>query len=188
MGDSLDAQTLARILGGQAYGNRVSAPGPGHSPKDRSMSIRIVPEAADGFVVYSFGGNNHEDCRDYINAKLGRSPWSPPEYTNRGSDFAFKRKRRAILKNSVCSTTRSPPKTYNDWSLIQDGYQQTAIYDYTTLAGELLYQVVRYEHPTEKKTFRQRRPDGKGGWYADAGKRKVLYRWPALARAEGRYS
>lgn len=33
-------------------------------------------------------------------------------------------------------------------------------YDYTDSQGELIYQVVRYE----PKDFRQRRPDGKGGW------------------------
>jgi hypothetical protein len=35
-----------------------------------------------------------------------------------------------------------------------------AAYDYTDEAGKLLYQVVRYD----PKDFRQRRPDGKGGW------------------------
>jgi len=35
-----------------------------------------------------------------------------------------------------------------------------ASYDYRDAAGELLFQVLRYE----PKTFRQRRPDGKGGW------------------------
>jgi putative DNA primase/helicase len=35
-----------------------------------------------------------------------------------------------------------------------------AIYDYELLDGTLAYQVVRYK----PKTFRQRRPDGKGGW------------------------
>lgn len=34
------------------------------------------------------------------------------------------------------------------------------VYDYISADGELVYQVVRYE----PKTFRQRRPDGNGGW------------------------
>lgn len=54
-------------------------------------------------------------------------------------------------------------------------------YDYTDEAGELLYQVVRYE----PKGFRQRRPDGQGGWIWDAkGVRKVLYRLPAVLAAK----
>lgn len=35
-----------------------------------------------------------------------------------------------------------------------------ATYDYTDEAGTLLYQSVRYD----PKDFKQRRPDGKGGW------------------------
>lgn len=36
----------------------------------------------------------------------------------------------------------------------------TNTYDYTDAEGKLLYQVVRYQ----PKNFKQRRPDGKGGW------------------------
>lgn len=59
-----------------------------------------------------------------------------------------------------------------------------ATYDYFSADGEVLYQTVRYE----PKTFRQRRPDGKGGWvwslYEADGKtlaiQRVLYRLPWL--------
>lgn len=45
-------------------------------------------------------------------------------------------------------------------------------YDYTDENGNLVYQVVRF-HP---KDFRQRRPDGKGGWKWSLGDtRRVLY-------------
>jgi len=54
-------------------------------------------------------------------------------------------------------------------------------YDYRDEAGELLYQVQRFE----PKTFRQRRPDGKGGWtYSLKDTRRVLYQLPELTRAE----
>jgi hypothetical protein len=53
-----------------------------------------------------------------------------------------------------------------------------AAYDYTDDEGELLYQVVRLE----PKDFRQRRPDGKGGWTWSAGERRVLYRLPELVQ------
>ena len=46
-------------------------------------------------------------------------------------------------------------------------------YDYKDESGQLLYQVVRYE----PKDFRQRRPDGQGGWIWNLqGVRRVLYR------------
>ena len=49
----------------------------------------------------------------------------------------------------------------------------TATYDYADREGKLLFQVVRYE----PKTFRQRRPDGKGGWLWNLdGVDRPLYR------------
>jgi putative DNA primase/helicase len=53
-----------------------------------------------------------------------------------------------------------------------------ATYGYTDGAGELLYQVVRYE----PKAFKQRRPDEGFGWIWNLGDvRRVLYRLPHLA-------
>jgi hypothetical protein len=49
----------------------------------------------------------------------------------------------------------------------------TAEYDYLDECGELLFQVLRYE----PKTFKQRHPDGKGGWVWNLnGTRRVPYR------------
>jgi putative DNA primase/helicase len=53
-------------------------------------------------------------------------------------------------------------------------------YDYTDEMGELLYQVVRLRDP---KGFRQRRPDGNGGWIWRKGARQVLYHLPELLEA-----
>ncbi len=55
-----------------------------------------------------------------------------------------------------------------------------ATYDYRNAAGELLFQVVRFEG----KEFRQRRPDGNGGWLWKLGRTpRVLYRLPELMAA-----
>ena len=57
-----------------------------------------------------------------------------------------------------------------------------ARYDYTDEAGVLLFQVER----TDPKGFRQRRPDGKGGWiYSLEGVRRVLYRLPEVLKTSG---
>lgn len=55
-----------------------------------------------------------------------------------------------------------------------------ATYDYQTGAGELSYQVVRYE----PKDFRQRRPDGNGWIWNIAGLKRIPYHLPELAGAE----
>ena len=53
-------------------------------------------------------------------------------------------------------------------------------YPYQDESGEVLFEVVRYE----PKAFRQRRPDGKGGWIWNLdGVRRVPYRLPELLKA-----
>ena len=55
-----------------------------------------------------------------------------------------------------------------------------ATYDYTDAEGKLLYQVVRYEPNDKPKYFRQRRPDGNGGWIWKVAEQRVPYRWREL--------
>ena len=55
-----------------------------------------------------------------------------------------------------------------------------ATYDYKDEHDTLLFQVVRYDKP---KNFRQRRPDGKGGWTWNVnGVRHVIYQLPDVRR------
>jgi hypothetical protein len=63
---------LARIMGGDVTGrDSCNVPGPGHSPADRSLSIRIDPTDPLGFKVHSFAGDDWQVCRDYVAAALG---------------------------------------------------------------------------------------------------------------------
>lgn len=65
----------------------------------------------------------------------------------------------------------------------------TATYPYVDEAGEVLYEVLRFVGSDGRKDFRQRRPDGNGGWdWKLGGTRRVLYRLPDVlaAVAEGR--
>src|SRR5436305_7769264 len=56
----------------------------------------------------------------------------------------------------------------------------SATYDYRTADGELAYQVVRFD----PKDFRQRRPDGAGGWIWNLqGVDRILYRLPDVLAA-----
>jgi putative DNA primase/helicase len=59
----------------------------------------------------------------------------------------------------------------------QDRRDPVAVYKYRDEAGDLLFEVLRFE----PKDFRQRRPDGRGGyiWKLD-DTRRVLYRLPEL--------
>ena len=62
----------------------------------------------------------------------------------------------------------------------RNGREILTTYDYTDAGGALLYQVVRYA----PKDFRQRRPDGNGGWAWNLrGVDRVLYRLPKVVEA-----
>ena len=69
----LTLQQIARASGGEISGRQVKAPGPGHSPKDRSLSIKLDESTPDGFLVHSFAGDPR--CKDYVREKLGLPPW-----------------------------------------------------------------------------------------------------------------
>jgi putative DNA primase/helicase len=74
---NLSLQSIARALGGEVSGRRVRAPGPGHSPKDRSLAISISNDVPDGFVLHSFANDHWKDCRDYVRQKLNLPDWEP---------------------------------------------------------------------------------------------------------------
>lgn len=65
---------IARALGGQVMGRQVIAPGPGHSRRDRSLSVRLSEGSPDGFLVHSHAGDDWRLCRDHVAAALGLAP------------------------------------------------------------------------------------------------------------------
>ena len=72
---------IARALGGEAAGGQVLAPGPGHGPRDRSLSVRLSATAPDGFVAFSHAGDDWRECRDHVRDRLGwerRDERDPP--------------------------------------------------------------------------------------------------------------
>jgi hypothetical protein len=65
-------QEIARALGGDVVGRQVICPGPGHSPKDRSLSVTPSASDADGFVVNSFANDDWRECRAHVLDRLRR--------------------------------------------------------------------------------------------------------------------
>lgn len=79
----MDARSLARALGGEASGNSVLAPGPGHKPNDRSLSVKLDPSSPDGFVVHSFSPRNTvNECRDHVRKLANMEPFKPNGQAN----------------------------------------------------------------------------------------------------------
>jgi putative DNA primase/helicase len=75
---------IADALGGEVVGaNTVLCPGPGHSPCDRSLAVRLDATAPDGFLVYSHAGDDWRACRDHVRERLGLPAWEPGDEQRR---------------------------------------------------------------------------------------------------------
>src|SRR5262249_6888953 len=65
----IDLRRLALALGGETIGpHSVRAPGPRHSPQDRSLSVKIT---RNGPLVHSFAGDDWRACLDHVRARCG---------------------------------------------------------------------------------------------------------------------
>ncbi len=65
----------AELLGGEVRGDEILCPGPGHTERDRSLSVR--PSKDKGFITHSFAGDGCRECREHVRKKCGL-----PEPTN----------------------------------------------------------------------------------------------------------
>jgi RecA-family ATPase len=157
-----DLQTIARLLGGEVGGGQVRVPGPGHSATDRSLSIKLDDAAPDGFVVHSFSHDDPIICRDHVRERLGLPAFKPNGNDRaRASNDAVER----ALMDAVSSIDRPKAKV-------------VAQYDYRNADNTVAYQVLKYE----PKGFRQRRPNGGGGWIWKLDDHRVVYRLPDLVQ------
>src|SRR4051812_38353065 len=71
----LDTREIAAAMGGDVQGRAALVPGPGHSPRDRSLTVFPDPDDERGFRVHSFAGDDPIVCRDYVAEKLGLPRW-----------------------------------------------------------------------------------------------------------------
>jgi hypothetical protein len=142
----------------------------------------------------SIGGNDGVTAPiDIVTEKLGgvtRGMAKCPAHDDRNPSLSVTEgeDRRVLLKcHAGCRTEDVLAEIglrFEDVSPVGDRHEQTPriveVYDYTDEVGVLLYQSVRYE----PKDFRQRRPDGRGGWVWNlSGVRRVLYKLPQVIAA-----
>lgn len=73
----MNLRDIARALGGEVSGRQVLAPGPGHSPRDRSLAVRLSTSAPDGLLVFSHCGDDWRLCREHVGARLSFAPRRP---------------------------------------------------------------------------------------------------------------
>jgi putative DNA primase/helicase len=108
----LSLTRAAQLLGGELSGTQVICPGPGHSPSDRSLSVRFHSDAPDGFIVHSFAADSFLACRDHVRRRLGirrdhgdRFMATPPPRAQRTET------RRDIGALGIWSEARNPTGT-----------------------------------------------------------------------------
>jgi predicted P-loop ATPase len=106
-----------------------------------------------------------------------KGTWHNHEAGEGGGVLDFLRERKNLDKPDALDFLRErrflPPETIGGKPIV-------ATYGYHDEAGKLLFQVVRLD----PKDFRQRAPDGKGGWvWKMDGVRKVLYHLPRVLEA-----
>ncbi|MGY3240558.1 hypothetical protein ACVMAJ_007448 [Bradyrhizobium sp. USDA 4448] len=111
----LSLQQLAVALGGEVSGNQVRAPGPGHSPKDRSLCIKLEDSAPGGFLVYSHSGDNELACKDYVRERAGLGRWEPQKTGSGHNSIARMVSRHqgaAQVAAKPVAKAESPPAEY----------------------------------------------------------------------------
>jgi len=142
----IDARSLARALGGDVTSrDTVSAPGPGHSRKDRSLSIRLDSKAPDGFVIHSHSGDDWAACRDHVRERLGLPNWRPgqkrvtakPRHCTDGGDHGGDRVVPDARALEVWHAARDPRGTVVEAYLRSRGLE---------LPQEAAHQAIRF-HP-----------------------------------------
>jgi hypothetical protein len=169
----LSLTEIAKALGGKIYGREVRAPGPGHSKDDASLCV-MISDAGDDIVVKSFADDDPIACKDYVRERVGLPSWQPKGRRRGANGQSIDDEIDAVLapKKPTPEAKPTPEPEAKQW---------VCNYDYTDCDGNLLYQVQRFANP---KTFKQRRPNGKGGWIyikVFEGVSRVPYRWPELA-------
>jgi Toprim domain-containing protein len=110
----IDLRSLQRALGGEISGRQLLCPGPGHSPRDRSLAVRPSPDS-DGFVVHSHCGDDWTLCKDYVRQRLGLPAWQPGDGRDRRVDPS---RLKTFERAAVEAESERRPRTQEDLARI----------------------------------------------------------------------
>ena len=128
-------------FGGDISGrSTVIAPGPGHSRKDRSLSVKLSASSPDGFICFSHAGDDWRQCRDYVRGKRGSPPLRLCNGEHRRVIGTAPRQRRRTMGKRPCGCGGKPSTRVGRWSR---AYLKGRGVD---LPGEAAFEAIRF-HP-----------------------------------------
>jgi putative DNA primase/helicase len=110
-------------------------------------------------------------------ANVGGSTLELVAYSNGGLNGKLRGERffEVWRKAAALGIVPEAPPEKNETLAIRNTYL------YSDETGEQLFEVVRFDTEDKGRRFRERRPDGKGGWiWGTKGVRRILYRLPEL--------
>lgn len=129
---------------------------------------------------------NAADITRALDARRSGSTWMAkcPSHEDRNASLAIREADGKVLLHCHAGCSQAAVidalKSRGLWEPTESTDRTiVATYDYTTERGEPLYQIVRYV----PKDFRQRYPDGVGGWVWKKHPRQVLYHLPEVLEA-----
>ena len=123
----------------------------------------------------------HEDQKPSFNIDAQNGGYFCHGCGKKGGPFHFYAKRHGMDTKADFGKILSG--IANDFGIpwTEEKRRLVKTYDYTDADGRLLFQVCRFD----PKDFRQRRPNGNGGWIYDLkGIEPVLYRLPQIGKAQ----
>ena len=140
----LHLSQIAGLLRGDILNGQIRCPGPNHSQGDRSLSVKLEANAPDGFLCYSFAGDDPADCRKFIEAKIGHLL---PLKTDQ-AETAEKPPAQAILATSDEGLSNATLKIFQ-------GRKPDCIYHYRDASGGgVLQGIARWNNIKGQKEIR----------------------------------
>ncbi len=96
----MNLHDLAKRLGGElGHNGHITCPGPGHSSKDRSLSVWFD---GDELRVHSFADDDWQTCKDHVRERAGLPEWQPNGRKEKPQPRLFRdRHHEHIVKDDV---------------------------------------------------------------------------------------
>lgn len=158
---------LARLDGVTKTGNGWDAKCPCRND-DSNPSLSVHEKQNGQILVYCHRGGGCNAAQVCESMGLSLSDLMPPE----------------SLAHGIDNYPTARPYTNKSSNSEKKRLKLVAEYNYLDENGTLSFQKRRFVDQDGKKTFRQRRPDGKGGWINHLGDTpKILYNLPGIIKA-----